>query len=83
MVGSWILLNPLSIICLVEERGWTLDKLAQQDQIIRERGYVKTFDFVDDVSFRYSGKYIERPINILLKKQTYMDLSEYHGTISV
>jgi hypothetical protein len=80
---DWCIVSRQKIAKFLEERGWTLDKLAQQDQIIRERGYVKTFDFVDDVSFRYSGQYIERPINILLRKQTYMDLSEYHGTISV
>ena len=80
---DWCLVSRQKIADFLAKKGWTLDKLAQQDNVIRERGYVKTLDFVDDVSFRYSEKYIEKPINILLKKQTYMDLSECHGTISV
>lgn len=80
---DWCLVSRQKIAKFLEKKGWTLDKLAQQDQAIRDRGFVKTFDFVDDISFRYSGKYIEKPINVLLKKQTYVDLSECHGTITV
>jgi hypothetical protein len=67
----------------LDKKGWTLDKLVKQDDNIRQRGYTKTNDFVDDISFRYSDRYVEKPINILLRKQTYMDISDYHGKIIV
>lgn len=78
---DWCLVSREKIVKFLEKKGWTLDKLSKQDQSIRERGYVKTKEFVDDISFRYSDRYIEKPINILLKKQTYIDLSDYHGKI--
>ena len=80
---EWCLVSRQKIADFLESKGWTLDMLAKQDEIIRERGCVKTLDFVNDVSFRYSEKYIEKPINILLKKQTYINLSECHGIITV
>jgi hypothetical protein len=80
---EWCLVSRQKIAKFLEKKGWTLDKLALQDKAIRERGFVKTFDFVDDVSFRYSPKYIERPVNLLLKKQTYMDISDYKGKITI
>ena len=79
---EWCLVSRQKIADFLESKGWTLDMLAKQDEIIRERGCVKTLDFVNDVSFRYSEKYIEKPINILLKKQTYINLSECHGIIT-
>ena len=79
---EWCLVSRQKIADFLESKGWTLNVLAKQDEIIRERGCVKTLDFVNDVSFRYSEKYIEKPINILLKKQTYINLSECHGIIT-
>lgn len=80
---EWCLVSRQKIAKFLEKKGWTLDKLAKQDNAIRERGCVKTFDFIDDVAFRYSDKYVEKPVNLLLKKKTYMDISEYHGKITV
>ena len=65
----------------MEDRGWTLEKLARQDEKIRNQGDVKTKAFIDDVSFRYSGNYIEKPVNILIKRETYIRLSDFHGII--
>jgi hypothetical protein len=78
---EWALVSRKKIIKFLENKGWTLEKLARQDEAIRIRGEIKTKDFVDDISFRYSPKYIEHPINILLKKKTYIELSDYHGII--
>ena len=78
---EWALVSRKKIIKFLENKGWTLEKLARQDEAIRTRGEIKTKDFIDDVSFRYSSKYIEQPINILLKKKTYIELSDYHGVI--
>lgn len=78
---DWALVSRQKIMDFLESKGWTLDKLALQDKKIRENGKVKTKEFIDDVSFRYSDAYVEKPINILLKKDTFMKLSHMHGTI--
>jgi ABC-type lipoprotein export system ATPase subunit len=78
---DWALVSRQKIMDFLESKGWTLDKLALQDRKIRENGKVKTKEFIDDVSFRYSDAYVEKPINILLKKDTFMKLSHMHGTI--
>ena len=82
---QWALVSREKIMKFLEKRGWTLDKLARQEEKIRERGYVKNPKvFVDDVSFFYTNRnprMIEKPINILLKKETYMELADEKGTI--
>ena len=80
---EWALVSRKKILSLLENKGWTLDRLTLQDNKIRENGRVKTKEFIDGVSFRYSDAYIEKPINILLKKSTYIGLSEYNGKIIV
>jgi hypothetical protein len=78
---EWVLVSRQKIIKFLEDKGWTLDKLGRQDAKIRENGGVATKDFIDDVSFRYSPAYVEKPVNILLKKKTYMELAIVKGTI--
>ena len=78
---DWALVKKKKIMKFLEKKGWTLDKLALQDKKIRENGGVRTKEFINDISFRYSDAYIEKPINILLKKETYMELAHLHGTI--
>jgi len=78
---EWALVKRSDIVKLLEKKGWTLEKLAKQDEKIREQGGVKTKDFIDGISFRYSDAYIEKPINVLLKKETYINISTLHGTI--
>ena len=80
---EWALVSRQKIMKLLESKGWTLDKLARQDSKIRENGKVSTKEFINGVSFRYSDAYIEKPINILLEKDTYINISDYHGTIDV
>lgn len=80
---EWCLVSRDKITKFLEEKGWTLEKLAKQDEKIRENGKVRTKEFIDDVAFRYSDKYIEKPINIMLKKETYLKLSDYKGIIKV
>ena len=79
---EWALVSRKKIIKFLEDRGWTLEKLGRQDEKIREQGDVKTKAFIDEVSFRYSGNYIEKPVNILIKRETYIKLSDFHGIIS-
>lgn len=78
---EWALVSRKKLIKFLEDRGWTLEKLARQDEKIRNQGDVKTKAFIDDVSFRYSGNYIEKPVNILIKRETYIRLSDFHGII--
>ena len=80
---DWALVSRDKIFKFLEEKGWTLEKLEKQDELIRQRGFVKTKSFVNDVAFRYSQRYVEQPINILLKKETYVNLSDYHGKIMI
>ena len=78
---QWALVKRDKIMKFLEKRGWNLEKLAKQDEKIREQGGVKTKEFVDDISFRYSDAYVEKPINLLLKKETYLELSVLNGII--
>lgn len=80
---QWCLVSRKSILRFLEERGWTLEKLGRQDDKIRSNGGIKTKDFINDISFRYSTTYGEKPINILLKKETYLKLSHLNGIIKV
>lgn len=80
---DWALVSRERIIKELESKGYTLEQLSKIDKAIRNRGYVKTKDFVNGVSFRYSDSYIEQPINILLKKQTYQEIADYSGTINI
>ena len=80
---DWVLVSRQKIMKFLEKKGWTLDRLALQDNKIRENGGVKTKEFINGVSFRYSDGYIEKPINILLERESYVEISDYHGTIEI
>lgn len=80
---QWALVKREKIVKFLEKIGWTIEKLSKQDEKIREQGFVKTMDFIDGVSFRYSEAYVEKPINILLKKDKYIELSELNGIIDI
>lgn len=80
---EWILVSRDKIMKFLEKKGWTLDRLGLQDKKIRENGGVRTKEFINGVSFRYGDSYVEKPINILLEKDTYIELSDYHGNINV
>jgi ABC-type lipoprotein export system ATPase subunit len=80
---DWVLVSRQKIMKFLEKKGWTLDRLALQDNKIRENGGVKTKEFINDVSFRYSDAYVEKPINILLQKESYIEISDYHGNIEI
>ena len=79
---EWALVSRQKIMKFLESKGWDLDKLARQDAKIRENGGVATKEFINGVSFRYSDAYIEQPINILLEKDSYIKISDYHGVIN-
>ena len=78
---EWALVKRSDIVKFLEKQGWSLEKLSRQDEKIREQGEIKTKEFINEVSFRYSDAYIEKPINVLLKKETYINISTLHGLI--
>lgn len=80
---DWCLVSRKKLFSFLEEKGWTIDRMIMQTEKIRVNKCVATRDFIDDVSFRYSEKYIEKPINLMLQKKTYINLSDYHGRITV
>ena len=79
---EWALVSRKKLIKFLEKKGWTLEKLARQDEKIREQKGVRTKEFIDEISFRYSENYIENPVNILIKRETYIKLSDLHGIIT-
>jgi len=79
---EWALVSRKKLIKFLEKKGWTLEKLAKQDEKIREQKGVRTKEFIDEISFRYSENYIEKPVNILIKRETYIKLSDLHGIIT-
>lgn len=78
---EWALVKRSGIVKFLEKQGWSLEKLSRQDEKIREQGEIKTKEFINEISFRYSDAYIEKPINVLLKKETYINISTLHGLI--
>ena len=82
-VLEWALVSRKKLMKSLEDKGWTFERLALQDEKIRKNRRVKTKEFIDGVAFRYSDIYVEKPINILLKRDTYIQLSDYHGVIDV
>ena len=82
---QYALVSRNDIMKYLEKNGWTLDILAKQDEAIRNRGYVKKpKEFINGVSFFYTNhnnKMSEKPINLLLKKETYIELSVLNGII--
>lgn len=79
---EWALVSRKKIFDFLIERGWTLERIIKQEEKIRKNKSVKTKEFINDVSFRYSDAYIEKPINILLKRETYLNLADYKGIIN-
>lgn len=82
-VLEWALVSKSAIMSHLDSLGWSIERLGKQDERIRQNGGVKTKEFINGVSFRYSDSYIEKPINILMKKETYMSLAHCHGVIDV
>jgi hypothetical protein len=80
---DWVLVSRRKIMKFLEESGWTLDRITRQCNKIRKNEGVRTNGFISNVSFRYSPTYVEKPINILLKKSTFFELADLKGKISV
>jgi hypothetical protein len=80
---EWVLVSRKILFNFLKDRGYDKTLLKRQDTLIRQRGYVKTKEFINDITFRYSPKYKEEPINVLLKREKYIELSDMHGIIQI
>lgn len=80
---DWCLVSREKILKHLEDNGWPLDKIKRQTKKIRENERVDTYRYIKGITFRYGEKLAEKPINILMAKQTYVHLSDYHGIITV
>jgi hypothetical protein len=72
------------IIDYLTTLGWTLDKLERKIHQIREQtnvnmGNIKQYG----CKFVYSQQLIEKPINILLPKQKYIELADIQQRIII
>ena len=82
LILDWALVSRKRIFDFLNDKGWTLEKIRMQNDKIRKNRGVKTKEFINDVSFRFSNSYVEEPVNILLKKDTYYSLSTLNGRIT-
>lgn len=76
------LVSKEKIILHLESLGWDVDKLLLKDERIRD-GIDDNFGNIkkNGCKFSYSEKLFEKPINILLPKETYLNISEIHRRI--
>lgn len=81
-IMDWALVSRKKLLNLLEEKGWTIEKIIKQKNIIRKNKCIKTNEFINGVSFRYSDYLAEKPINLLLYKAAYFKVSECCGIIS-
>ena len=84
---QWALVSRQKIMKFLEENNWGLYNIEEQVKKILERGYInekykKTF--VRGVRFTYSKNnenMKEMPINLLIKKEVYLELADAKGII--
>ena len=78
------LVSKASIFRHLNSLGWTKNNLLEKDHRIRnnEDEYMGNI-LRDKCKFSYSNHLIEKPINILLPKETYMEIADLSINISV
>lgn len=80
---EWCLVEKSDVKDWLGIRGWTEDRLREQENAIRSRGFVRDKSFIDGIAFRFSDRYVEEPINILLKRETYRDIARMKGVVEI
>ena len=78
------LVSKASIFRHLNSLGWTKNNLLEKDRRIRnnEDEYMGNISR-DKCKFSFSNHLIEKPINILLPKETYMEIADLSINISV
>jgi hypothetical protein len=78
------LVKKENIIQYLASLGWTFDKLQRKMQQIRNQRNVNMGSIKENgCKFSYSQQLIEKPINILLPKSKYIELSDVYKNINV
>jgi hypothetical protein len=76
------LVSKEKIMFHLESLGWDVDKLFLKDERIRDGIDTKLGDIKKNgCKFVYSEHLREKPINVLLPKETYINISESHRRI--
>jgi hypothetical protein len=78
------LVSKASIFRHLNSLGWTKNNLLEKDRRIRnnEDEYMGNI-LKDKCKFSFSNHLVEKPINILLPKETYMEIADLSINISV
>lgn len=76
------LVSKNKIMEYLESIGWTKDKLKNKDNQIRNENDKKFGNInTNGCKFSYSDRLFEKPINILLPKETYINIAEIYKNI--
>lgn len=66
----------------LESIGWTKEKLKTKDNQIRNENDINFGDInTNGCKFSYSNRLFEKPINILLPKETYLNIADIYKNI--
>jgi hypothetical protein len=78
------LVSKASIFRHLNSLGWTKNNLLEKDRRIRNNDEEYMGNILrDKCKFSYSNHLVEKPINILLPKETYMEIADLSINISV
>ena len=78
------LVSKISIFRHLNSLGWTKNNLLEKDHRIRNNDNEYMGNILKDkCKFSFSNHLIEKPINILLPKETYMEIADLSINISI
>lgn len=78
------LVSKTSIFRHLNSLGWSKNNLLEKDRRIRHNNSEYMGSIIKDkCKFAYSQQLIEKPINILLPKETYMEIADLSVNITV
>lgn len=78
------LVSKISIFRHLNSLGWTKNNLLEKDHRIRNNDNEYMGNILKDkCKFSFSNHLVEKPINILLPKETYMEIADLSINISI
>ena len=78
------LVSKISIFRHLNSLGWTKNNLLEKDHRIRNNDNEYMGNILrDKCKFSFSNHLVEKPINILLPKETYMEIADLSINISI
>lgn len=80
--AEYALVSKQAIYDFLATKGYTKEKLIEKNKEIRENAVSGQIDKgSEDFWFYYSTHLGEKPVNIIIRKKIYIDLSVMHGVI--